>query len=66
MANKTYAVHTTEDNIRRVDQHAERLRRSRNSVLNEAIEILLEIYDRDVLEEINRKNATAKKKAGIR
>jgi predicted DNA-binding protein len=63
MANKTYAVHTSEELIRRVDQHAVRLRRSRNSFLNEAIEIGLELYDRDLLEEIERKNK-AKKKAG--
>lgn len=61
MANRTYAVHTSEELIRRVDQHAERLRRSRNSFLNEAIEMWLDYYDKDLLEEIERKNKAAKK-----
>jgi metal-responsive CopG/Arc/MetJ family transcriptional regulator len=45
MANKTYAVHTSESNIERIDQWAEKLRRSRNSIINEAIEMVLEHYD---------------------
>jgi predicted DNA-binding protein len=63
MAAKTYAVHTQEENIRRMDQHATRLRRSRNSLMNEAIEMWLEYYDADLLEEIKRNN---RKKAGQR
>ena len=63
MAGKTYAVHTTEENIRRMDQHAERLRRSRNSLMNEAIEMWLEHYDAELLRNINQNN---KRKAGTR
>jgi predicted DNA-binding protein len=65
MANKTYAVHTSEELIGRVDEHAKRLRRSRNSFLNEAIEMWLEYHDQDLLAEIERKNKAAKK-AGTR
>lgn len=64
MAAKTYAVHTTEDNIRRVDEHVNRLRRSRNSFINEAIEVLLEIYDAELREKTNQNNR--KRKAGAR
>lgn len=49
MANKTYAVHTSESNIERLDEHANRIRRSRNSLMNEAIEAILEELDADVL-----------------
>jgi hypothetical protein len=47
-----------------MDEHAERLRRSRNSLMNEAIEMWLEHYDAEMLETINRNNK--KRKAGAR
>lgn len=62
MANRTYAVHTNEDNIRRLDEHAKALRRSRNSLMNEAIEILLERFDATG----KRRPATKPTKAGTR
>lgn len=55
MANRTYAVHTSEENIKRVDQHAKRIRRSRNSLLNEAIEMLLETLDSDHIQQIDKR-----------
>lgn len=66
MPNKTYAVHTTEEIMRRVDEHAVRIRRSRNSLLNEAIEMLVDALDGDLIEQTNRKNGTSKRKAGAR
>jgi hypothetical protein len=45
MPTKTIAVHTSESNISRLDQWAEKLRRSRNSIMNEGIEMVLEQYD---------------------
>jgi predicted transcriptional regulator len=62
MANKTIAVHTSESNITRLDQWAEKLRRSRNSIMNEGIEMVLEHYDADAL----TRATTTKKKAGPR
>jgi predicted transcriptional regulator len=63
MPNKTIAVHTSESNISRLDQWAEKLRRSRNSLMNEGIEMVLELYDADAL---RRLNPPTKKKAGAR
>jgi predicted transcriptional regulator len=63
MDNKTYSVHINEAFIRRVDQHAEEMRRSRNSLICEAIEILLEQYDAAKLQTVKANN---KKKAGTR
>jgi predicted transcriptional regulator len=65
MANRSYAIHTSEEIIRRVDEHAERLRRSRNSFLNEAIEMWLEQADADLMKKINENNRL-KRKAGVR
>jgi predicted transcriptional regulator len=64
--NKTYAVHTAVANIKRVDEHAQRMRRSRNSLLNEAIEILLERYDAATLHHHNGTKTKPQKKAGVR
>lgn len=64
MANRTFAVHTNEELIRRVDQYAEEYRRSRNSLLNEAIEILLDHYDAEALRKA--KQYIQPKKAGKR
>lgn len=61
MANRTFAVHCPEELIRRVDQYAEEYRRSRNSLLNEAIEMLLEHYDGHALKETK---AYSQRKAG--
>lgn len=61
MANKTFAIHTSEEIIERVDRHAERMRRSRNSLFNEAIEILLEILDTEQMKTIRAIKAEAKK-----
>ena len=74
MPNRTIAVHTTEENIRRLDEEAENIRRSRNSLINEAIEILLERFDAERLREAERyekangrkKPATKPTKAGTR
>lgn len=63
MAGKTYAIHTTEEIIRRVDQHAERIRRSRNSLIVEGIEILLEIMDKDYIDSQDGKHRNKKKEA---
>ena len=52
---RTYAVHTTEENIRRLDEWAKRIRRSRNSLMNEAIEMLLEHYDSNHLKQSTKK-----------
>jgi predicted transcriptional regulator len=62
MANKTYAVHTDTQNIKRIDEWAKELRRSRNSIINEAIEMVLEHYDAARLKTItpNGKKATRK------
>jgi predicted transcriptional regulator len=65
MANNTYSIHTSEENIRSVDQHAERLRRSRNWIINEAIEMWLNHYDADLVKAINDKSRP-KRKAGAR
>lgn len=62
MANRTTAVHTSETNIKRLDEHAEELRRSRNSLINEAIEMVLEHYDAAKL----RTTPATRKKAGAR
>jgi len=45
MPNRTTALHTSEENIRRLDAHAETLRRSRNSLINEGIEMVLNHYE---------------------
>ena len=65
MASRTYAVHTTDENISRIDEWAERLRRSRNSLINEAIEMLLEHYDSDTLKRLP-KVTNHNRKAGTR
>lgn len=65
MANRTFTVFTSEELIARVDQHAEEIRRSRNSLLNEAIEMLLDVYDGERLRRIDEKNRN-KRKAGAR
>jgi hypothetical protein len=62
MANKSTAVHTTESNISRLDQWAKLLRRSRNSIMNEGIEMVLEHYDATLRHPTN----PSKKKAGAR
>lgn len=49
MTSKTYAIHAKETLIKRVDQHAERLQRSRNFLFNQAIEMLLDVYDADCI-----------------
>lgn len=59
---QTFTVYTTDENIRRLDEWAERLRRSRNSLLNEAIEMLLEHLDSNNLKQLR----TNSKKAGAR
>jgi len=41
MANKTIALHTSEQNIADLDKRAKELRRSRNSLINEAVEVFL-------------------------
>jgi predicted transcriptional regulator len=66
MANRSYAIHTSEENIRRLDQHAERLDRSRNWLLNEALEMYLEHLDADYMEQQTRKYPPSRKKAGTR
>jgi hypothetical protein len=45
MPNRTIAVHTTELNIKRLDEEAKKIRRSRNSLINEGIEMVLESLD---------------------
>jgi predicted transcriptional regulator len=44
MPNRTIAVHTTESNIKQLDEMAKEIRRSRNSLMNEGIEMVLEYY----------------------
>ena len=63
--NRTISVHTTVANVDRLDEQAEKFRRSRNSLINEAIEMLLEHNDSENLKAIDRRIAT-KKKAGTR
>lgn len=66
MAAKTFAIHSQEDLIRRVDKHAERMRRSRNFLINQGIELLLIELDGE-LDGEHRKSQNAKyknKKAG--
>lgn len=63
MENRTYSFHTSDENIRRIDQHAERIRRSRSSLINEAIEMFLEHLDADNIKQIETRN---RKKAGAR
>lgn len=65
MDNKTFSIHINEAYIRRVDQHAEEIRRSRNSLLCEAVEMLLDELDKARLKDIDARNAK-KKKAGTR
>ena len=66
IASRIAAVHTDEENIRRLDKHAERLRRSRNSLINEGIEMLLESITTPInLKQIDNRNKS-KKKAGAR
>jgi len=65
MANKTYAVHTSEDNISQIDAIAKVLRRSRNSMLNEGIDMVLQSYS-EVHPPIANKKPITKKKAGVR
>ena len=60
MPNRTIAVHTTESNIKRLDEEAEKIRRSRNSLINEAIEMLLERFDADRLREANGRKKAAR------
>jgi predicted transcriptional regulator len=62
MPNRSIAVHTAESNIERLDQHAEHLRRSRNSLINEAIEMLLEHYDAAKLRTFQPRSANGTKK----
>lgn len=67
MPNRTIAVHTTEQNIKRLDEEAEKIRRSRNSLINEAIEMLLERFDAERLREAKHYvKANGSKKAGAR
>lgn len=61
---RTISVHTSTSNIKRIDQHAEAIRRSRNSLINEAIEMLLEAYDET--EHRIAAQRKEKKKAGTR
>ena len=62
---RTISVHTSVSNIKRIDQHAEAIRRSRNSLINEAIEMLLEEFDKENLRQIDQRYPK-KKKAGTR
>jgi hypothetical protein len=74
MPNRTIAVHTTEDNIRRLDEEAKSIRRSRNSLINEGIEMVLESFDAARLRDAalhakangKKKTATKPTKAGTR
>jgi fatty acid/phospholipid biosynthesis enzyme len=64
MANRTIAVHTSESNIAEMDKMAKALRRSRNSVMNEGIEMVLESWYAAKLKDAS--TTPNKKKAGAR
>lgn len=61
MAGKSYSIHAEESIIRRIDEHAERMRRSRNFLIQEALDMLLEVYDRDYIESQDAKYRKAGK-----
>jgi hypothetical protein len=44
MPNKSIAVHTSEENIKELDHWAEQLERSRNFIINQGIQMVLDHY----------------------
>ncbi len=63
MPAKTYAIHAQEELIRRVDQHAVRMKRSRNFLINQGIEMLLDELDGDYRQSQDAKYKNKKKAA---
>jgi predicted transcriptional regulator len=70
MPNKSIAVHTSDENISALDHWAEQLERSRNFLINQGIQMVLDHYAEAAQKghiTINFKAITpAKKKAGQR
>jgi predicted transcriptional regulator len=50
MAGKSTSIHISEALIKRLDERAGKIRRTRNWLIIEGIELVLESYDKDDLE----------------